>query len=619
MEAAILPLLGLGAFFVISSQNKNSLTKNKNPLNEYEQYRDNEFKENYTNMGQSKNYLSNTDLPPENYPIDTKDLEYPEQQDSVMRYENPNKASDTYFDQNNYETRVNNHQRVGQNPQEVYSLTGNYLDSAQFKHDNMRPFFAKKPHGYTYDNQIAETVLDNMMGTGSQVIRKIEQAPLFKPQENVQYPYGAPNQSDFYQSRVNPSMRNNNVKPFDSEYVAPGLGLGATTEGMGGFNSGMLVRDTWLDRNVDELRVLTNPKIEYDLFGHEGPGNSHIKNRGYIGVQEKNRPDRFYINSQDRYFTTTGAAKGESLRPVQELGVIRRPEGATDYMGPAGGSRDRRVGRAPTSFEHTRRTQLAGVTPTNAAAVNRGDHTDKDMYARSHNNYANHRSTTAQPETYRSGFSSAIGAVIAPFTDMLRPTRKEEIAACGSVCRGSVQVPQKEYVTNPYDVLPTTVKETTLYSSEFNIGNQNGGQSYVPNAMPGHLTMRDTTNCSYMGPAGGAATTFGDMDYTEYYNQNNNEKKSSSVVYNYTNSAGGLSLFNGDINQCTARQDSNCYDNYSGPAVSIIKSSAFKENIGHISSKRVNETEGSSAGRNQDFVVQKFLQNPYSQSLTTSV
>ena len=99
----------------------------------------------------------------------------------------------------------------------------------------MMPFNGGKVKGRTYDMNITESVLDNMIGSGSQVIKKIEQAPLFKPQENMQWAYGAPNMSDFYQSRVNPGQKNSMVKPFESVQVGPGLNKGYTAEPSGGF------------------------------------------------------------------------------------------------------------------------------------------------------------------------------------------------------------------------------------------------------------------------------------------------------------------------------------------------------------------------------------------------
>ena len=56
-----------------------------------------------------------------------------------------------------------------------------------------------------------------------------------------------------------------NVLPWEQQKVAPGLGLGYTTEGAGGFNSGMLDRKAWAPPTVDELRVKTN---RADPLGH---------------------------------------------------------------------------------------------------------------------------------------------------------------------------------------------------------------------------------------------------------------------------------------------------------------------------------------------------------------
>jgi hypothetical protein len=144
------------------------------------------------------NYLPNTDTPPQNFPVSNIN----QLVDTVQQYPNPNVATDKYFNQNNYEERANKGLPIGQNPQQIYSMSGNYLESQQFKHNNMVPFNGGKVKGNTYNVNMSESILDNMIGNGSQVIKKVEQAPLFKPEDNVQWAYGAPNQSDFYQSRV---------------------------------------------------------------------------------------------------------------------------------------------------------------------------------------------------------------------------------------------------------------------------------------------------------------------------------------------------------------------------------------------------------------------------------
>jgi hypothetical protein len=348
--------------------------------------------------------------------------------DTVQEYPNPNAATDKYFDQNLYEQKVRHHEQVSQNPQQVFSLTGNYLDSEQFKHNNMVPFVGGKMKGYDYKSNVQESVLDNMIGSGSQVIKKIEQAPLFKPEENMSWAYGAPNNTAFYLSRENPAMRVNNVKPFDSVFVGPGLDQGYSANGSGGYNSGVEARDKWLPYTVDQLRVDTNPKLEYELINHEGPAQSQIKNVGIQGRVEKQRPDTYYINSQDRWFTTTGAEKGETLRPLQEMGIVKRNDSTNDYKGPAG-SVNRKAAYAPENFEVSKRTHLPACDVNHSSAIGRGPITGGENFIRSHTNYENHRSTVNQPDTLRSGFRGAIGAVIAPIMDILRPSRKEE-----SVC-----------------------------------------------------------------------------------------------------------------------------------------------------------------------------------------
>ena len=210
MELAI-PLLALGGMYVITNQSKTTSKPNKNNSNNNNSSSNNGSnntnKENFTGMGAKANYLPNTNVPPTNYPItNNKELV-----DTVQEYQNPNVATDKYFNQNAYEQKQRAGGKVDSNIQQVYSLTGNFMDSEQFRHNNMVPFNGGKVKGQIYNNNNAESILDNYAGTGSQVIKKIEQAPLFKPQDNIQWSHGAPNMSDFMQSRVAPGLKNNMV------------------------------------------------------------------------------------------------------------------------------------------------------------------------------------------------------------------------------------------------------------------------------------------------------------------------------------------------------------------------------------------------------------------------
>jgi len=611
MEIAI-PLIALGGMYVVSNQSNENTSKN-----EIKQSR----REKFTNMGirsnlgvRTDNYLPNTNIPPQNFPVSNIN----QLVDTVQEYPNPNVATDKYFNQNLYEKQVRNNKPVGQNPQEVYSLTGNYLNSDQFKHNNMIPFNGGKVKGRTYDMNITESVLDNMIGSGSQVIKKIEQAPLFKPEDNVQWAYGMPNQSDFYQSRVNPAMKNNNVKPFDTIMVGPGLDQGYGINGSNGYNSGMEARDKWLPKTVDQLRVETNPKLEYELVNHEGPANSFIKTAPttqMLGRVEKQRPDTFFINTQDRWLTTTGAEKGETLRPIQEMGVVRRNDIETEYMGPAGAT-DVKAATAPENFEPSKRHEVLSCGVNHSRATGQGNHTDKEIFLRSHTNYENNRSTVRQPETLRSGFSGAIGAVIAPLMDFLKPTRKDETINNVRIYGEATSAVPKGYVYNPQDATATTVKETTLYAPTFRINNQKEG-IYVNNYTSPDSTQRDSTSCQYYTAAGGAATGYGDMSYEAAYRQHNNDIKSSTIG-NRPNQ-GGTQVFNQQMHLTTIKSDTDRLDGRVNPAFSRL--SGLPPSVNTYGAIRAPQyyNECASCDRIQPDILSAFKNNPYTHSLTSSV
>jgi len=609
MELAI-PLIALGGMYIVSNQQPSRECNNQNQKNQSRKMN----QENFTNMGAKKNYLPNTNIPPQNFPVPNIN----QLVDTVQEYSNPNVATDKYFNQNEYQRKVKNNVDVGNNIQEIYSLSGNYLDSAQFKHNNMVPFNGGKVKGNTYHANTAESILDNMIGAGSQTIKKIEQAPLFKPEQNMQWAFGTPNQSDFFQSRVNPSSKSSNVKPFDSVMVGPGLDKGYSVNGTGGYNSGMEARDKWLPPTVDQLRVATNPKLEFELTNHEGPASSQIKNGAttqMIGRVEKQRPDTFFINNQDRWLTTTGAEKGEALRPIQEMGVIRRNDIVTDYTGPAGPS-DVKAGVAPENFEPSKRKDVLSGGVGHSRAAGRGPHNDKDNFLRSHTNYENHRSTVKQPDTIRSGFSGAIGAVIAPLLDILKPTRKDETINNVRIYGEAAPVFPKGYVYNPQDSTSTTIKETTLYSPNFNINNQAEG-IYVNNYSSPESTQRDTTSCEYFTAAGGYATGYGDMSYEAAYMQHNNDIKSATIA-NRPNQ-GGMQIFNQEMNVNCWKQDCNRYDGRLNPASATFAGlPPSTQTYGAIRAPQY-YNECQMCDRIQPDILNAFKENPYTHSLTTSV
>ena len=154
--------------------------------------------------------------------------------------------------------------------------------------------------------------------------------------------------------------------------------------------------------------------------------------------------------------------------------------------------------------------------------------------------------------------SAAIGAVIAPLMDILRPSLKEEFSNNVRVYGDITSSVSQSYVINPNDITPTTIKETTIYSPHFNIGNQTD-KIYVNNYTPMDLTQRDTTSYSDLGNIGGLSNQYGDMLYDSAYRQTNNDIKSSSI--NNRPNQGGTQIFNQEMNVCTNKMAPECNSN----------------------------------------------------------
>ena len=606
MELAI-PLVALGGLYVISNQ-KEGLTRKS--------------KENFNNMGiktnlQEKtpesrfsNYLPNTNVPPQNYPI----MNNKELIDNVEEYPNPNAATDKYFNQNMYEQKERAGVPVSNNIQEFYSLTGDYMSTKMFKHSNMVPFNGGKPKGQIYNNNNAETILDNYVGNGSQVIKKIEQAPLFKPQENVQWTYGMPDMSDFYQSRQNPVNRNNMVKPFESIRVGPGLDKGYSADGSNGFNSGMEVRDKWLPKNVDELRIATNPKQEYDLNGLQGPAQSVIKNVGIEGKVEKYRPDTFFINTQDRWLTTTGVEKAGQLVPNFVVKPSTRNE-TTTYQHGTPNSVIKTASYVPKCHEETKRIQLDGFNVGHSFATGTAplQHQSSDKSHNSHTNYENNRSVNKQPQPFGSGFSSAIGAVISPIMDILKPSRKEEYS-CNMRIYGNLggQVPEN-YVLTPGDVTNTTIKETTVYQPNGYINSQKDNAGYLVNEQNPIANQRDSVNHeSFMG----MSSNHGNRQYDAVYRQTNNQVKEKLVV-GRTNQ-GNAKHFNSQMNVTMSKLDSDRENNRLWAPHSILNSGPSIQTHGKINTPQYYDNcQG--CERIAPDILNAFKENPYTHSLSSAV
>ena len=544
MELAI-PLVALGGLYIAS--NSNSKKEGFGPNGTYE-----------------NKHLPNMDIPNRNYPdqaIHSEQSDLTSKLSTVNTYDGQQVYTDKYFNPNSKSSLLGSNSTQNSNmfssqipassASQYVSLTGEKVGFDYFQHNNMAPFFGSHLRTIRTDANSNESVLDNMNGSGSQIIKKTERAPLFSPQENYQFANGAPNMTDFYQSRVNPSMKMSNVKPFAEQKVAPGLNGGYTTEGIGGYNSGLAARDLYLPRTADQMRVVNNPKpTEYGLLGHEGPAMGKITNRGIMGNMEKNRVDTYFEMGPDRLFTTMGVGTAPTGRPIHLLNPSNRMDTTTEYMGTAGAANSATYNDG--EYMPSKHIDLGPVPIAAGYRVNAGGANEADHGYTSKMSYQNNRSV--DQDTYYGAFGGAIGAVISPLLDALRPSRKENTIGTLRPYQNPGSTVSNSYVFNPADRPSTTIKETTEVSKGhmFINSNQHGGAYKVTENQP-IINNRQSQNIAYTGIGSAGERGRQPRAYDAEYNQRNNDLKSSTVT-SYT-PAGSNGIYSGGINMKSKPRD----------------------------------------------------------------
>ena len=602
MAELAIPLLALGGLYVISNKDKN----NKNNKNE-----------NFVNMGKNNNTLPNTSIPNKNYPVSNEPIDRTSE-NYTREYINPNQTTDKFFNSN---VGLKNNENLNNNFQ---SLSGNGISSTDFKHNNMVPFFGSKITGPQVHGTGSKTILDNYQGAGSNDIKKVEQGPLFKPEDHVQWSHGAPNHTDFLQSRELPSTKMANTLPWEQEKVAPGLGLGYTTEGAGGFNSGMLDRCSWQPPTVDDLRVATNPKVTYGLDGHQGPAQSNVQNRPVQGKVEKHSPDTAFELGSDRWFTTTGNSIGQTQAPTQMLGTVDKC--TTQYYG-AGGTVEGEVSYANKGYsEEPHKQQLCSLPVSVPGAQGHGQSGPNDYGITGYNIPKNNRhySCESQNNGVTGGINSTFKAMVAPIMDALRPSRKENLIYNANQL-GNIQasVPNLP-LTNPNDKPKTTNKEMTagkIGLNYLNVSHASSGQggAHQVTGVQIREQQRNVGDSSTSGNIGNTSSTNAQMDVTAWNAQHNNVNK----THENWPMAGSTQIFQPNTNIQIARRDGDRVNNrlqsddFVRPQQTMLSTNIpSADTFGKINMPQQYDQEVNSNRINPD-ILSAFKSNPYAQSLNS--
>jgi len=406
------------------------------------------------------------------------------------------------------------------------TLAGTEVKYNNMNHNNMQIFYNNKSNGasqLSFENDIK---LDTYSGLGSTTIEKKEISSLFKPVENSQNVYGTQNQSDFFQSRVNESLRHANTKPW-AEIKDSGGTLG--------FNSGVVDRDKWMPKQVDELRTTNNPKSNY-LQNYQSPAYHPSAVTGAETINMvKNKPDTYHMNCG---VGGMGPAIGEA-KPMQfseqMLTDPNREHTSVSYYGVKSALETQ--GYVTGKANETHRQELPTNSFTNLTG--NGIYLTKDN-STSYKAYTNSRDTS---QDYFGAIQGTIMQnIVDPLVKGLKHTKKTNFTECGP---GAVNLagPIKHMVFNPKDNLPTTNREITTEKiglNHLNIERQDSKGYMNSNPYLGH-TQRESTNKSQMG----IATSILPMgkSYDAEYNQRSFEKPLIGRT-----PIGNMNIFNSEIN-----------------------------------------------------------------------
>ncbi len=504
---------------------------------------------------------------------------------------------------------LNNQHNQLYNSKTHIGLTGDTIDPTNFRHNNMQPFFGGKIKGAGPKHDINESILDNMQGTGSQHFSKDEIAPLFKPEENMMWNNGAPNNTDFFQSRMNAPISMNNVTLWDQQRVAPGLNLGYSTDGTGGFNAGLNGRDLSLPKNVNELRASNNPRLTFEYKNPQGPATSEVKNPGMLGRIEKKLPDTTFPSGPDRWFTTTGNEIKPTDRGVVILSEENRETTSRDYFGSSNNT-GAEASYTDRNFRETHRQQLDGLPISNANANNQFLGDKNNFGVNGYKTLSNNRSTTQHPNPLGI-VSGVINSIISPITDILRPSRKENVV--GNIrIMGNINNKEGEgsYVTNKNDRPRTTIRDMTgnrIDLNHLNVQKQRG-DAYLSTKITPIQNQRDTTTNSYTGGGNSQASAMRHNMGQQFGVDNINKSYESRPNIGNTNN------FNANINAVTNRNEFDRNNNRLWVPSNMPANIPSQELMGKSQSVPFSYPEQCN-NRLDENLLTAFKNNPYTQSL----
>lgn len=441
------------------------------------------------------------------------------------------------------------------------TMSGQNIPAAEFKHNNMVPFFG----GRVKQNMRANannSVLDSFTGAGYTQIAKKEVETMFDYQRPFGNPFGMESSTDFIESRINTPKSRAGERPFEPTRVGPGVNEGFGMLGSGGFQQ-LEVNEIMRPRTTDELRVASNPKVSYNqpvVPGQHFIGNA-MDNPGEV---RKYRPDKFFIdetNSRAGAAAPVGLVK-ETVRSVQVLPHTTRTDTTTEAFGPAAGQ-DTYQSYVAGSYRTPMTQQYGGAgfrnADTSSYYTSNPDAPEADYGRSSFENRPNERTATSERTMGLNLAPADSGQVSTHYLDDARPTRRAEMEDGVSDFGPAGPAGGAPSVTiwDPNDVARTTVKETTVDWNYRGVASAasapNRLKVYDPKDIAKPTQKAQLSNRQYYGA--GANSSWGYMNEDFAYNMRTNPNKEQIARGRKPIAGnGGIAVFDGDPGRQTAKR-----------------------------------------------------------------
>ena len=366
------------------------------------------------------------------------------------------------------------------------SLTGNPVDRQSFFHNNMVPFFGGTAKQNVEDTA-NQTLLETFTGTDSTYQTKVElkRDDLFQPVANLANVNGMQNLDGYSLDRYIVGNIRNNQSPIEPIRVGPGLNQGFTSEGSGGYQQANTL-DFVQPKTVDELRVKTKPKVSYEGVVIPGSG---VSKPGKVGVVSKNQPDRFYVNSPDRLFTTVGSTTGPAQRAAIDVKFTnRKTTELTTRIGSACPAATGSRQQLKPDFRKSARINHSGSGPRNYNSQGQWGIEGKELpndYGRTGFKARPNMRVVSGSKMQITNISMPNKNNQAPHNPNIKHTRKNNVVG-NNRWSGNFQNtgPNKGTVYDPNDVMKMTIKEQQIdnnHSGYFQNTGPNKGTVYDPN------------------------------------------------------------------------------------------------------------------------------------------